>query len=228
MPRGRGTEHREMLLARYFLYVGGALLALLLIVSAMVPQAPVAPSTNTAGDLPAIRINSDRKWPAKVVFDTSAPTIVPPQLASNALELRRQQPVALFYRSLDVRVVAASVSARGLRVVHSAGGESTLRFMASACVGRKCQRNQTCRRERGSLADRCSRPHRDAPIFSDLLHGVMISRSAAVSKGQSCRLGLPMWNGTTNLSCLASPSRLAVALKTGPLPQNRPGLRSRP
>ena len=77
-----------MLLARYFLYVGGALLALLLIVSAMVPQAPVAPSTNTAGDLPAIRINSDRKWPAKVVFDTSAPTIVPPQLASNAADVK--------------------------------------------------------------------------------------------------------------------------------------------
>jgi hypothetical protein len=77
-----------MLLARYFLYVGGALLALLLMVSAMVPQAPVAPGVNSASDLPAIRINSDRKWPAKVVFDTSAPTIVPAQLASNAADVK--------------------------------------------------------------------------------------------------------------------------------------------
>jgi hypothetical protein len=77
-----------MLLARYFLYVGGALLALLLVVSAVLPQAPVAPGVNSAADLPAIRINSDRKWPAKVVFDTSAPTIVPAQLAGNAADVK--------------------------------------------------------------------------------------------------------------------------------------------
>ncbi len=76
-----------MLLARYFLYVGGALLALLLIVSAELPQTSVAPSTNTAADLPAIRINSDRKWPAKVVFDTSAPAVAA-QVASNVADVK--------------------------------------------------------------------------------------------------------------------------------------------
>ncbi len=81
-----------MLLARYFLYVGGALLALLLIVSAELPQGAVVPSTNSAADLPAIRINSDRKWPAKVVFDTSAPTIVPIQIASNAADAKAPVP----------------------------------------------------------------------------------------------------------------------------------------
>jgi hypothetical protein len=81
-----------MFLARYFLYVGGALLALLLIVSAELPQVSLAPSSNTAADLPAIRINSDRKWPAKVVFDTSAPTIVPTETASNAADVKA--PVA--------------------------------------------------------------------------------------------------------------------------------------
>lgn len=83
-----------MLLARYFLYVGGALLALLLLVSAELPQAPVAPSTDSAADLPAIRINSDRKWPAKVVFDTNAPTIVPTQIASNAADVRSPMATA--------------------------------------------------------------------------------------------------------------------------------------
>jgi hypothetical protein len=77
-----------MLLARYFIYVGGALLALLLVVSAELPQAPVPPSTNSAADMPAIRINSDRKWPAKVVFDTSAPTVAPTQIASNAADIK--------------------------------------------------------------------------------------------------------------------------------------------
>ena len=81
-----------MLLARYFLYMGGALLALLLLVSAELPKAPVVSSTDSAADLPAIRINSDRKWPSKVVFDTNAPTIVPTQIASNASDVKA--PVA--------------------------------------------------------------------------------------------------------------------------------------
>lgn len=82
-----------MLLARYFIYVGGALLALLLIVSAELPQAPVAPGTDSAADMPAIRINSDRKWPAKVVLDTNVPTIVPTQTASNTMVVK--PPVAV-------------------------------------------------------------------------------------------------------------------------------------
>jgi hypothetical protein len=83
-----------MFLARYFMYVGGALLALLLVVSAELPQTQVAPGTNTASDMPTIRINSDRKWPAKVVFDTSAPTIVPIQTANNVAEPAAPPPAA--------------------------------------------------------------------------------------------------------------------------------------
>jgi hypothetical protein len=59
-----------MPLARYFLFVGAALLALLFGVNAFLPSLPVADNTQTAADLPAIRINSDRKWPERVVFDT--------------------------------------------------------------------------------------------------------------------------------------------------------------
>src|SRR5258705_8296695 len=29
------------------------------------------------GDKPIVRIKSDRKWPERIVFDTSAPTLVP-------------------------------------------------------------------------------------------------------------------------------------------------------
>jgi len=68
-----------MPLARYFIYVGGVLLALLFISDAFLPKLPVAESVNA--DLPVIRIHSDRKWPERVVFDTSLPTIVPAQLA---------------------------------------------------------------------------------------------------------------------------------------------------
>ena|SRR5437868_14537611 len=69
-----------MPLARYFLYVGGVLLALLFISDAMLPQLPVAEKADT--DLPVIRIHSDRKWPERVVFNTNLPTITPAKTAA--------------------------------------------------------------------------------------------------------------------------------------------------
>src|SRR5690242_11019429 len=68
-----------MPLARYFLYVGGVLLALLLISNAVLPNLPVVDGTDSS--LPVIRIHSDRKWPERVVFDTNLPTITPPSTA---------------------------------------------------------------------------------------------------------------------------------------------------
>jgi hypothetical protein len=70
-----------MPVARYFMYVGGVLLALLFISDAFLPKLTVADRTATATELPAIRIHSDRKWPERVVLDTSTPTIVPAQTA---------------------------------------------------------------------------------------------------------------------------------------------------
>jgi hypothetical protein len=66
-----------MPLMRYFVFVGGALLALLLIANACLPALPVADSSRSAVDLSVIRIHSDTKWPERVVFDTTRPTIVP-------------------------------------------------------------------------------------------------------------------------------------------------------
>jgi hypothetical protein len=71
---------------RYFVYVGGALLALLFAIDAYVPEAPVvAPAeTSAPSDSPTLRIHSDRKWPERIVFDTSMPTIVPPAQTATA------------------------------------------------------------------------------------------------------------------------------------------------
>ena len=69
-----------MLLARYFFYVGGVLLALLFVLDAYLPKPPVAERANA--NLPVIRIHSERKWPERIVFDTSLPTIIPPRIAS--------------------------------------------------------------------------------------------------------------------------------------------------
>ncbi len=61
-----------MPLLRYFIFVGGSLLALLFVVNIALPAAPVPESQTSGSDLPPVRIHSDRKLPDRVVFDTSA------------------------------------------------------------------------------------------------------------------------------------------------------------
>ena len=68
-----------MPLARYFLYVGGVLLTLVFILDACLTKLPVMERAHV--NLPIIRIHSDRKWPERIVFDTTLPTIVPVQTA---------------------------------------------------------------------------------------------------------------------------------------------------
>jgi hypothetical protein len=91
-----------MPVARYFLFVGGVLLALLLAIDALVPQEAIvasqaAPSVNKT----VVRIRSDQKLPERVVYDTSLPTIVPPP----AMTAQVTAPVA------PSTVAAAPVSA---------------------------------------------------------------------------------------------------------------------
>lgn len=68
-----------MPVARYFLFVGGVLLALLFALDAFAPQ-QVAVASNSAPsiDKTVVRIRSDQKLPERVVYDMSLPTIVPP------------------------------------------------------------------------------------------------------------------------------------------------------
>lgn len=64
---------------RYFVFVGGALLALLFAADFVWPTSPVAQAIAGASyDQPVIRIRSDRHLPERVVFDTSQPTIAAP------------------------------------------------------------------------------------------------------------------------------------------------------
>jgi hypothetical protein len=71
-----------MPLARYFFFVGSALLALLFVLDAALPSLPVVDRTDVAASLPIIRINSERRWPERVVIDTSLPTIATAQTAT--------------------------------------------------------------------------------------------------------------------------------------------------
>ena len=72
-----------MPVARYFLFVGGVLLALLLAINALVPaDLAVASHAASSIDKSVVRIKSDRKLPERVVYDTSLPTIVPPKVVT--------------------------------------------------------------------------------------------------------------------------------------------------
>jgi len=69
-----------MPLARYFLYVGGALLALLFISDPYLPKLAAADSGSSRSAI--IHIHSNQKWPERIVYDTSLPTVVPTQIAN--------------------------------------------------------------------------------------------------------------------------------------------------
>ena len=73
---------------RYFTFVGGALLALLIIVSSLVPE----PETITRPDAvrPVIRIASDRVVPPRVDFDTRVQIAAVP---ASVPEIPQQAPV---------------------------------------------------------------------------------------------------------------------------------------
>lgn len=74
-----------MPIARYFLFVGGVLLALLVAIDAFVPQQAVVVSQAAPSiDKTVVRIRSDQKPPERVVYDTSLPTIVPPVVTAQA------------------------------------------------------------------------------------------------------------------------------------------------
>ena len=79
---------------RYFVFVGGALLALLLAVDFVLPSQPVAQAvaSTVSNDQPLIRIRSDRHLPERVVLDTTQPTIVPPAVKTAAV-VAPQPPV---------------------------------------------------------------------------------------------------------------------------------------
>jgi hypothetical protein len=62
---------------RYIAFVGSLLVAILFFADWYLPMAPTQSVTSPEADKPIIRIKSDRKWPERIVFDTSAPIIVP-------------------------------------------------------------------------------------------------------------------------------------------------------
>jgi hypothetical protein len=103
-----------MPLLRYFLFVGGSLLALLFVVNAAYPTVPLPGTLTSAADLPPIRIHSDRKLPDRVVFDTSvSPAPAAPVVVAQAKpQAAPQQPQAPVQAQAPVSPAIAAMSAK--------------------------------------------------------------------------------------------------------------------
>ena len=98
-----------MPIMRYFLFVGGVLLALLFVSDAYLPKAAVANSTGPGVDKSTVRITSIQKWPERIVFDTSLPTIVPALTVVAAVPVR---PVVADAAARPAAVASIPVTAR--------------------------------------------------------------------------------------------------------------------
>jgi hypothetical protein len=91
-----------MPVARYFLFVGGVLLALLFLANDFLPQLPVVQRAEAGPDRSILRIHSDRKWPERVVFDTSFQPVVAAPAAM--VEASVAAPIVVADASTKIRV----------------------------------------------------------------------------------------------------------------------------
>jgi hypothetical protein len=144
-------------IARYFIIVGGTLAALLFIAGRCLPTPPAMFANQLAIDRSIIRIKSARKWPEKVVLDTSQPTIAPPAVeerrAAQSVQLLPdeagdqsnleamaqlkpyRQPAALDHPTMQIKRGVAR-TARSRRV---AGGPDTRRLARAEAGGDCCR-----------------------------------------------------------------------------------------
>ncbi len=95
-----------MPLLRYFLYVGGALLSLILIANVVLPQESLPGTLTSAAQLPPVRIHSDRKLPDRIVFDTRS------TVSSSTVPVLPASQVAAVAAPAPAPVMTAEMSAK--------------------------------------------------------------------------------------------------------------------
>lgn len=92
---------------RYIAFIGSLLLAILFIADRCLPIAPTQSVTSREADKPIIRIKSDHKLPERIIFDTSAPTIVP-QTAPAVADAPVTNPPREAFAMMGAQVAAVS------------------------------------------------------------------------------------------------------------------------
>jgi hypothetical protein len=78
VERNRVAEVIRVPIVKYFVCVGSALVALLFIANWCLPERPAFLTDQSQVDKTILRIKSERKWPEKVVLDTTRPAILAP------------------------------------------------------------------------------------------------------------------------------------------------------
>lgn len=108
-----------MPIAKYFVFVGSALFLLLLAADLLLPEPPASfPDRQKYIDRASIRIKSMRKWPEKIVFDTSQPAITS-VAAPMAADLVSNPPDDVSDSPAVEAVVTSRLSARPPAADHS-------------------------------------------------------------------------------------------------------------
>jgi hypothetical protein len=134
-------------IARYVIFVGGTLAALLLIVDWCLPAPPAMVSHRLVIDRSIIRIKSAHKSPEKVVLDTSQPTRTPPAVEEAPLAEDQSNLEALAQLNPDAPSAAVDHSAlrikrgsaRTARSKRVTRGPATHRLARAEAGGGCCQ-----------------------------------------------------------------------------------------
>jgi hypothetical protein len=135
-----------MPIVRYFVFVGTALLALLFVIDASFPKLPAADhvnaAANVASDLSVIRIHSIQKWPERVEFDTSLPTITPAAavLAANNVPADGNAPARI--RDAFAKLQTTQVPAPDLQTTELKKPEPKLVPKRRAVASRTASKNR--------------------------------------------------------------------------------------
>jgi hypothetical protein len=142
-------------IARYLIFVGGTLAALLFIPGWLLPRPPAMFSDQSVAlDRAVIRIKSAHKWPEKVVLDTSKPPMTPAvvmdhQTAQSSVPLPSDevpsQPnlEAMALLNPDTRPVA--IDRPILQVKHGVAQTARSRRVARRSIAHRLARTETGR-----------------------------------------------------------------------------------
>ena len=137
-----------MPIARYFIIVGGALAALLLIADWCLPTPPAMFAKQLVIDKSIIRIRSAHKWPEKIVLDTSQPTVAPLAVAEPSATQSVRLPPDEARDQSNVQALAewkrdtpsAAVDRPTLRIKRGPAGTARSKRVARGAVTRRLAR----------------------------------------------------------------------------------------
>jgi hypothetical protein len=136
-------------IARYFMFVGCTLVALLFIAGWCLPTPPAMfAGQSVAIDRAVIRIKSAHKWPEKIILDTSQPTVtasvvMDPPVAWSSVPLAPDQPDIEAIALLKPDTQPAAIDRPTLRIKRGVARTARSKRIARGPVTRRLARAET-------------------------------------------------------------------------------------